>query len=58
VEMKLATATSNDISMASNQHYNLEATIRDAVSRMTLAGKRVLADKIVDYCAECEKEAK
>lgn len=58
MEQKLATATSQDISMASNQHYNLESIIRDAVSRMSLAGKRVLADRITQYCLSCEEDVK
>jgi hypothetical protein len=58
MEMKLATATAQDIQMANDQHYALDSQIRSAISRMTLAGKRVMADKIVDYCDECEKEAK
>jgi hypothetical protein len=56
--MKLAQATANEVSRMSSMHYDLDTMIMNQVRNMTLAGKQVMATKIADYCATCEKEAK
>lgn len=57
MEIKLATATSNQISQAAQMHYNLESQISDAIRGLSLGAKRLMADRISGFCAECEKES-
>jgi hypothetical protein len=58
MEQKLATATSQEVSRASNAHYQAENEIMDHIRGMTLQGKKKLAEKMPFHAQDAEKEAK
>ncbi len=58
MEAKMGSATSQDVNVASQQHYNAENEIMAHVKNMTLAGKKALANKMADHAAEAENDAK
>lgn len=58
MEQKLQSATSQEVSRASNAHYQAESEIMDHIRSMTLAGKKQLAMKMSQHVVDAEKESK
>jgi len=58
MEQRLAQATSQEVSRASNAHYQAENEIMDHIRGMSLAGKRHLALVMGQHVQASEKAAK